>query len=104
MIKLLRDWVLLKMLPKAEKKGSLFIVEENDPKEFLRGQVIEAGPAKVNTQFKTEETLLEVKGFVKTEVKKDDIVLVPVYAGHDIKLNGESYKLYKESDIVAVEE
>ena len=38
---------------------------------------------------------------MKPDVKKGDVVLFGKYAGSDVQVNGEDYKILRENDILA---
>jgi co-chaperonin GroES (HSP10) len=86
--------------PKQE--GTIVMPDSHyNPAEFIKGVVVEIGPAQINTT-KDPEMIIEVKGHNSTIVKKGEVVLVPQFAGYDLKIDGVQYRLYKESDIAAV--
>ena len=86
-VKPLSDRVLILPNPAEEKTaGGLFIPDT--AKEIpLAGKVIAVGPG-------TSE--------VKMEVKVGDQVLYGKYAGTEIQIDGESYIIMRQSDILAI--
>jgi chaperonin GroES len=85
-ITLLEDRVLIKPLPKETKTASgLFIPEEVVSDEgILKGMILVTG---------TADTLL---------VKPDDVVLYGKHSGREVRLEGESYLIMRQMDIVGI--
>jgi len=84
MLKPLADRVLIEAAPAEEKTASGIIIPDTAKEKPLRGTVIAVGPGK-----KDEPMTL----------KEGDTVLYGQYAGTEIKLDGSTYLIMRESDI-----
>lgn len=84
MLKPLADRVLIEAAPAEEKTASGIIIPDTAKEKPLRGTVIAVGPGK-----KDEPMTL----------KEGDTVLYGQYAGTEIKLDGTTYLIMRESDI-----
>jgi chaperonin GroES len=90
-IKPLQDRVIVKRLEENEQmRGGLYIPDtaKEKPQE---GEVIAAGPGKVENGNKIELT-----------VKVGDKVLFGKYSGTEVKLDGEEYLIMREDDILGI--
>lgn len=74
---------------RSESKGGI-IIPDTAKEKPLRGRVLAVGPGR------TEDGVL-----VPMRVKAGDVVLYTRYAGHDIEVDGEEYKIVDERDILA---
>ena len=90
-IKPLGERVLVEPLKAEEVVGGIFIPESarEMPQE---GKVIAVGTGKIDENGKK----------VPFNVKKDDVVLMPKYGGTEVKMNGKTYQIMREEDILAV--
>jgi len=86
-VKPLADRVLVKPAPAEEKTISGIIIPDSAKEKPLRGEVIAVGNG-----TKDEEMIL----------KKGDKVLYGKYAGTEIELDGESYLIMRQSDVLAI--
>lgn len=90
-IKPLQDRVIVKRTDESEQmRGGLYIPDtaKEKPQE---GEVIAAGPGKVENGNKIELT-----------VKVGDKVLFGKYSGTEVKLDGEEYLIMREDDILGI--
>ena len=90
-IRPLQDRVIVKRIEESEQmRGGLYIPDtaKEKPQE---GEVIAAGPGKVENGNKIELT-----------VKVGDRVLFGKYAGTEVKLDGEEYLIMREDDILGI--
>ncbi|MBL7896942.1 MAG: co-chaperone GroES [Crocinitomicaceae bacterium] len=87
MLKPLADRVLIEPAPAEEKTASGIIIPDTAKEKPLKGKVVAAGPGK------TDE---------KMTVKAGDTVLYGQYSGTEIKLNGKTYLIMRESDIYGI--
>jgi chaperonin GroES len=90
-IKPLQDRVIVKRLEENEQmRGGLYIPDtaKEKPQE---GEVIAAGPGKVENGNKIELT-----------VKVGDKVLFGKYSGTEVKLDGEEFLIMREDDILGI--
>ncbi len=86
-VKPLSDRVLVLPNPAEEKTAGGLIIPDTAKEKPLAGKVVAAGPG-------TAE--------VKMEVKEGDQVLYGKYAGTEINVEGTSYLILKQSEILAV--
>lgn len=87
MLKPLSDRVLIKILEKEEKTKNGIILGNNNDENSLNAEVVEVGKG-------TEKNNMEVK--------KGDKVIIPRYAGTEIKVEGEKYLIIKQEDILGI--
>ena len=87
MLKPLADRVLIEPAPAEEKTASGIIIPDTAKEKPLKGKVIAAGPGK------TDE---------KMTVKAGDTVLYGQYSGTEIKIDGKTYLIMRESDIYGI--
>ena len=86
-VKPLSDRVLILPNPAEEKTAGGLFIPDTAKEKPLAGKVIAVGPG-------TSE--------VKMEVKVGDHVLYGKYAGTEIQIDGESYIIMRQSDILAI--
>jgi len=87
MLKPIADRVLIEPAPAEVKTASGIIIPDTAKEKPLRGKVIAVGPGKEDE---------------KMTVKKDDLVLYGQYSGTEIKLEGKTYLIMRESDIYGI--
>lgn len=87
MLKPLADRVLIEAAPAEEKTASGIIIPDTAKEKPLQGTVIAVGPGK-----KDEPMTL----------KEGDTVLYGQYSGTEIKLDGNTYLIMRESDVYGV--
>lgn len=83
----LADRVLIEPAPAEEKTASGIIIPDTAKEKPLKGVVIAAGNGKVDEPM---------------TVKVGDSVLYGQYSGTEIKLDGKSYLIMRESDIYGI--
>ena len=89
----LSDRVVLKQLEAEETTKSGIILPDAAQEKPQQAEVIAVGPGGV------------VDGKeVKMQVKKGQKVIYSKYAGTEIKIDGEEYKIVRQSDILAIVE
>jgi chaperonin GroES len=88
----LLDRILIKTIkPKERSVGGVLIPEGNGKSDNF-GKVIAIGPG-----------LRDRDGHLQPPaVKEGDQVLLPEYGGTVIKLDGEEYKIYRDSELLAI--
>ncbi len=86
-VKPLSDRVLILPNPAEEKTAGGLIIPDTAKEKPLAGKVVAVGPG-------TAE--------VKMEVKVGDEVLYGKYAGQELQIEGESYLIMKQNDILAI--
>jgi chaperonin GroES len=87
----LDDRVVLKVLDAEEMSAGGILLPDTAKEKPQRGKVTAVGEGK----------LLKDGKRTKPDVKKGDIVLFGKYAGSDIKVNGEDFKILRENEILA---
>jgi len=83
----LADRVLIEAAPAEEKTASGIIIPDTAKEKPLQGKVIAVGPGK-----KDEPMTL----------KEGDTVLYGQYSGTEIKIDGSSYLIMRESDVYGI--
>lgn len=86
-VKPLSDRVLILPNPAEEKTAGGLIIPDTAKEKPLVGKVVAVGPG-------TSE--------VTMEVKEGDQVLYGKYAGQEIQIEGETYLIMKQNDILAI--
>jgi len=86
-IKPLADRVLVKPAPAEEKTVGGIIIPDTAKEKPLKGEVVAVGKG-----TKDEEMVL----------KSGDNVLYGKYAGTEIELDGETYLIMRQSDVLAI--
>ena len=87
MLKPLADRVLIEAAPAEEKTASGIIIPDTAKEKPLKGKIIAVGPGKVDEPM---------------TVKKGDSVLYGQYSGTEIKLDGKTYLIMRESDVYGI--
>ena len=91
-VKPLADRVLVKPLEASEvKKGGIIIPDAHKEKP-QEGEVVALGTGKRDENGK----------LIEFSVKKGDKVLISKYGGTEIKVEGESYLIMREDDILGI--
>jgi chaperonin GroES len=86
-VKPLADRVLVEPAPAEEKTASGIIIPDTAKEKPQRGTVVAAGKGKADEPM---------------TVKEGDVVMYGQYSGTEIKLNGKSYLIMRESDIFGI--
>ena len=87
MLKPWADRVLIEAAPAEEKTASGISIPDKAKEKPLQGKVIAVGPGKV------DEPMTEKEG---------DSVLYGQYSGTEIKLDGNTYLIMRESDVYGI--
>lgn len=87
----LEDRVVLKVLDAEEKTAGGILLPDTAKEKPQRGKITAVGDGKLGKDGKRQ----------KLDVKKGDVVLFGKYAGSDVKVEGEDYKILRESEILA---
>ncbi len=87
----LHDRVLVKRLDAEEKTAGGILLPDTAKEKPQRGKITAVGDGKIGKDGKR----------LKLDVKKGDVVLFGKYAGSDVKVEGEDYKILRESEILA---
>ena len=91
-LKPLGDRLVVKADDKEEKTASGIFLPDTAQEKPLRGTVLAAGPGRV----------LDNGTVPPLEVKSGDKILFGKYSGTEIKLDGESFLILKESEVLGV--
>ena len=87
MLKPLADRVLIEPAPAEDKTASGLIIPDTAKEKPLQGTVIAVGPGKKDEPM---------------NVEKGNQVLYGQYSGTEIKLDGNTYLIMKESDVYGI--
>lgn len=87
----LDDRVVLKVLDAEEKTAGGILLPDTAKEKPQRGKVTAVGAGKLGKDGKRHAL----------DVKKGDIVLFGKYAGSDVKVDGDDYKILRENEILA---
>ena len=88
----LGDRVLVHPLEEKEVKKGGIIIPDTAKDKPQEGKIVALGTGKVN----------EEGNKVEFTVKKGDRVLISKYGGTEIKVDGESYLIMREDDILGI--
>ena len=91
-IKPIRDYVLIRRVESESKTAGGLIIPDNAKEKPVQGIVIAVGDGKIDDNGQ----------IVKPVVKEGDKVLFTKWSGNDVKMNGETVVVMKESDIIAI--
>lgn len=88
----LHDRIIVRRLEAEEKSAGGIIIPDSAKEKPVQGEVIAAGKGKSNE-----------KGEVRPlDVKVGDIVIFSTYAGTEIKLDGDTFLMMREDDVLGV--
>jgi chaperonin GroES len=90
----LDDRIVVKPQEAEEKTAGGIVLPDAAKEKPLMGKVISVGPGRMLDNGKRAEVA----------VKKNDTILFGKYGGNDIKIDGEDYKILRESDILGIVE
>jgi len=91
-VKPLADRVVVKASEEAETmRGGLYIPDTAKEKP-QQGEVVAVGPGKLSEEGKR----------IEMELKVGDKVLYGKYSGTEVTVDGESYLILRESDVLAI--
>ena len=88
----LADRVLVKPLEATETKKGGIIIPDAHKEKPQEGEVVALGTGKRDDEGK----------LIPFVVKKGDKVLTPKYGGTEIKVDGETYLIMREDDILGI--
>jgi len=94
MFRPVRDYLLVELLGSSEQVSAGGIVlPESSRKGNLRGRVVRVGQGRWNAAHQA------FNGF---SVNRGDVVLFNEFAGFELEVDGESYRVIRDVDIVGV--
>jgi chaperonin GroES len=82
---------VLKVLDAEEKTAGGILLPDSAQEKPQRGKVTAVGEGRLGKDGKR----------LKLDVKKGDVVLFGKYAGSDVQVDGDDYKILRESEILA---
>jgi chaperonin GroES len=88
----LEDRVVVKPQEAESKTPGGIVLPDTAKEKPLLGKVIAIGPGKLDDDGKR----------IPMSVKKNDTVLFGKYSGSEVELDGEDYKILRESEILGV--
>jgi len=88
----LEDRVVVKPQEAESKTAGGIVLPDTAKEKPLTGKVIAVGPGKLSDSG-TRTAM---------SVKKNDVVLFGKYSGSEVQLDGEDYKILRESEILGV--
>ena len=88
----LGDRVLVQPLEEKEVKKGGIIIPDSAKEKPQEGKVIALGTGKLDDDGKK----------IPFTVKKGDVVLISKYGGTEVKLDGETFTLLREDDILGI--
>ena len=91
-IKPIGDRVLVKPLEEKEVKKGGIIIPDSAKEKPQEGEVVALGTGKLDDKGEK----------IAFTVKKGDKVLISKYGGTEIKVDGESYLIMREDDILGI--
>ncbi|QSR87573.1 co-chaperone GroES [Candidatus Methylacidiphilum infernorum] len=91
-IRPLGERVLVKLIEEQEVRKGGIIIPDTAKEKPQEATVIAVGPGKLDENGKR----------IPIEVKKGDKVLISKYGGTEVKIDGESFQILREDDILAV--
>jgi len=90
----LEDRIVVKPQDAEEKTAGGIVLPDTAREKPLMGKVIAIGTGK----------LLDNGSRAAMSVKKNDVVLYGKYSGSDIKIDGDDYKILRESEVLGIVE
>ena len=87
----LDDRVVLQVLDAEEKTAGGIVLPDSAQEKPQRGKVTAVGNGKLGKDGAR----------LKPDVKKGDVVLFGKYAGSDVKVGGQDFKILRENEILA---
>jgi chaperonin GroES len=91
-IRPLQDRLLLRPVEAEEKTAGGIIIPDSAKEKPQEGEVVAAGKGKVNDGGK----------LVPLDVKRGDRVLYGKYSGSEVTVDGETFVIIREEDVLAI--
>ena len=92
MLKPLGDRIVIKVVEDTEQTSGGIFIPDSAKEKPQKGEVVAVGVGKMNEKGEREPM----------DVKVGDVVLYAKYAGTDIKMDGNEYKILSVKDALAV--
>ena len=93
-LKPLDDRVVVKPQEAEERTAGGIVLPETAKEKPMMGKIVAVGPGKLTDDGKR----------AKMSVKKNDIVLYGKYGGSEVEIDGDEYKILRESEILGIVE
>lgn len=118
MIELRGDWVLVKPIVKDRTEGGILLPDSAKEGSML-AKVVAVGPGRKREQLYVSDDVVQGSGAegldgkrivrrrfirVPVEVPVGAVVVIPRWAGYEVKIDGEQYLLVREYQCLAVVE
>ena len=91
-IKPIREYVLIRRLESESKTSGGLIIPDTAKEKPVQGIVIGLGEGKINDNGQ----------LIKPVIKEGDKVLFTKWSGTEVKMDGETFLVMKENDIIAI--
>ena len=91
-LKPLADRIVIKVIEDTEQTSGGIFIPDSAKEKPQKGEVVAVGPGKTLEDGKKDEM----------EVKVGEIVLFAKYAGTDVKMNDETFKILSVKDVLGV--
>ena len=91
-IKPIREYVVIRRLESESKTSGGLIIPDTAKEKPVQGIVVGVGEGKIDDNGQS----------VKPVVKEGDKVLFTKWSGTEVKMDGETFLVMKESDIIAI--
>lgn len=91
-IRPLSDKLVIKVIEDTEQTSGGIFIPDSAKEKPQKGEVVAVGPGKCLEDGKKEEM----------EVKVGEIVLYAKYAGTDVKMNDQTFKILSVKDVLGV--
>ncbi len=88
----LGDRVIIKPMPSEEKTKGGVILPDTAKEKPMKGEIVAVGSGKITDDGKK----------IEMEVKTGQQVLYGKYAGTEVKYEGETYLIVKQSELLAI--
>ena len=91
-IKPIREYVVIRRLESESKTSGGLIIPDTAKEKPVQGIIVGVGEGKIDDNGQ----------LVKPVVKEGDKVLFTKWSGTEVKMDGETFLVMKESDIIAI--
>jgi len=92
MHKPLGDRVIVKVIDTGDQKTTSGIILQEGSKDFQKGEVVAVGPG----------LFTQTGDKIPMTVKEGDTVTFTPRTGQEMKIDGEDYRLFRESDFMTI--